>query len=324
MTFAKISQAAHYAPIQVISNQDLSERMDTSDEWIASRTGIRKRHISQSESTSDLATEVARRLLEKSGLQADQLDFIFVATISPDSMMPSTAARVQAKIGASKAFVFDLTAACSGFVFALSTAEKYISSGMYQRGIVIGSETLSKVLDWSDRSTSVLFGDGAGGVLLEVSDQKTFLAENLYTDGSRGNSLESCYLGLSSPYSDEVSDRKYLTMDGRAVFDFAIRDVTKSIQKIIADASMEAEEIDYFLLHQANDRMLDKMSKKLGVSREKIPANMMEYGNTSAASIPILLSECVENHRIKMDGSQKILLTGFGGGLTWGTLLVTI
>ena len=209
-------------------------------------------------------------------------------------------------------------------LFALSTAEKYISSGMYQRGIVIGSETLSKVLDWSDRSTSVLFGDGAGGVLLEVSDQKTFLAENLYTDGSRGNSLESCYLGLSSPYSDEVSDRKYLTMDGRAVFDFAIRDVTKSIQKMIADASMEAEEIDYFLLHQANDRMLDKMSKKLGVSREKIPANMMEYGNTSAASIPILLSECVENHRIKMDGSQKILLTGFGGGLTWGTLLVTI
>ena len=192
--------------------------------------------------------------------------------------MPSTAARVQANIGASRAFAFDLTAACSGFVFALATAEKYISSGMYQRGIVIGSETLSKVLDWSDRSTSVLFGDGAGGILLEASDQKSFLAESLFTDGSRGSSLESCYLGLSSPYSEEVTDRRYLTMDGRAVFDFAIRDVTKSIQKIIADASMEAEEIDYFLLHQANDRMLDKMSKKLGVSREKIPANMMEYG----------------------------------------------
>ena len=164
MTFAKISQVAHYAPSQVISNQDLSERMDTSDEWIASRTGIRKRHISQSESTSDLATEVARRLLEKSGLQADQLDFIIVATISPDSMMPSTAARVQAKIGASKAFVFDLTAACSGFVFALATAEKLLRSGQYKRGIVIGSETLSKVIDWEDRTTAVLFGDGAGGV----------------------------------------------------------------------------------------------------------------------------------------------------------------
>ena len=297
MVFAKISQVAHYVPDQVVSNDDLAEIMDTSDEWISSRTGILRRHISKDETTSDLATIVAQRLL---------------------------AARVQANIGASRAFAFDLTAACSGFVFALATAEKYISSGMYRRGIVIGSETLSKVLDWSDRSTSVLFGDGAGGVLLEASDQKSFLSENLFTDGSRGSSLESCYLGLSSPYSEKITDRRYLTMDGRAVFDFAIRDVTKSIQKIIADASMEAEEIDYFLLHQANDRMLDKMSKKLGVSREKIPANMMEYGNTSAASIPILLSECVENHRIKMDGSQKILLTGFGGGLTWGTLLVTI
>ena len=160
------------------------------------------------ETTSDLATIVAQRLLEKSKLSAEDLDFIVVATITPDSLMPSTAARVQANIGASRAFAFDLTAACSGFVFALATAEKYISSGMYRRGIVIGSETLSKVLDWSDRSTSVLFGDGAGGVLLEASDQKSFLAENLFTDGSRGASLESCYLGLSSPYSDEVSDRK--------------------------------------------------------------------------------------------------------------------
>ena len=324
MVFAKISQVAHYVPDQVVSNDDLAEIMDTSDEWISSRTGILRRHISRDETTSDLATVVAQRLLAKANLDAEEIDFIVVATITPDSLMPSTAARVQANIGAFRAFAFDLTAACSGFVFALATAEKYISSGMYRRGIVIGSETLSKVLDWSDRSTSVLFGDGAGGVLLEASDQKSFLSENLFRDGSRGSSLESCYLGLSSPYSEEITDRRYLTMDGRAVFDFAIRDVMKSIQKIIADASMEAEEIDYFLLHQANDRMLDKMSKKLGVSREKIPANMMEYGNTSAASIPILLSECVENHRIKMDGSQKILLTGFGGGLTWGTLLVTI
>lgn len=324
MVFAKISQVAHYVPDQVVSNDDLAEIMDTSDEWISSRTGILRRHISRDETTSDLATVVAQRLLAKANLDAEEIDFIVVATITPDSLMPSTAARVQANIGASRAFAFDLTAACSGFVFALATAEKYISSGMYRRGIVIGSETLSKVLDWSDRSTSVLFGDGAGGVLLETSDQKSFLSENLFTDGNRGSRLESCYLGLSSPYSEEITDRRYLTMDGRAVFDFAIRDVTKSIQKIIADASMESEEIDYFLLHQANDRMLDKMSKKLGVSREKIPANMMEYGNTSAASIPILLSECVENHRIKMDGSQKILLTGFGGGLTWGTLLVTI
>ena len=236
MVFAKISQVAHYAPEQVVSNDDLAKIMETSDEWIRTRTGILRRHISKDETTSDLATEVAQKLLDQSNLSAEDLDFIIVATITPDSLMPSTAARVQANIGASGAFAFDVTAACSGFIFALSTADKYISSGMYQRGIVIGIETLSKVID----------------------------------------------------------------------------------------ASLEADKIDYFLLHQANDRMLDKMAKKLGVSREKIPANMMEYGNTSAASIPILLSECVENHCIKLDGSQKILLTGFGGGLTWGTLLVTI
>ena len=324
MAFAKITQVAHYSPTQVISNQDLSERMDTSDEWIASRTGIRKRHISQTETTSDLAAEVANRLLKKSGLAAEQLDFIFVATISPDSMMPSTAARVQAKVGADKAFAFDVTAACSGFVFALATAEKFIRSGQYKRGLVIGSETLSKVIDWEDRTTAVLFGDGAGGVLLESSEQQTFLAECLYTDGSRGEVLQSSFVGLSSPYSNKEVDHKYLSMDGRAVFDFAIRDVAKSIQSLLATAPVAVDEIDYFFLHQANDRILDKIAKKIGVPREKLPANMMEYGNTSAASIPILLSECVDQGLIKLDGSQTILLSGFGGGLTWGTLLVTI
>lgn len=324
MAFAKITQVAHYSPTQVISNQDLSERMDTSDEWIASRTGIRKRHISQTETTSDLAAEVANRLLKKSGLVAEQLDFIFVATISPDSMMPSTAARVQAKVGADKAFAFDVTAACSGFVFALATAEKFIRSGQYKRGLVIGSETLSKVIDWEDRTTAVLFGDGAGGVLLESSEQQTFLAESLYTDGSRGEVLQSSFVGLSSPYSNKEVDHKYLSMDGRAVFDFAIRDVAKSIQSLLAAAPVAVDEIDYFFLHQANDRILDKIAKKIGVPREKLPANMMEYGNTSAASIPILLSECVDQGLIKLDGSQTILLSGFGGGLTWGTLLVTI
>ena len=324
MAFAKITQVAHYSPTQVISNQDLSERMDTSDEWIASRTGIRKRHISQTETTSDLAAEVANRLLKKSGLAAEQLDFIFVATISPDSMMPSTAARVQAKVGADKAFAFDVTAACSGFVFALATAEKFIRSGQYKRGLVIGSETLSKVIDWEDRTTAVLFGDGAGGVLLESSEQQTFLAESLYTDGSRGEVLQSSFVGLSSPYSNKEVDHKYLSMDGRAVFDFAIRDVAKSIQSLLAAAPVAVDEIDYFFLHQANDRILDKIAKKIGVPREKLPANMMEYGNTSAASIPILLSECVDQGLIKLDRSQTILLSGFGGGLTWGTLLVTI
>ena len=324
MKYAKISQVAHYAPNQIVTNDDLAKIMDTSDEWISSRTGIKKRHISYDESTSDLATKVAKCLLDKADLSADEIDFIIVATITPDSLMPSTAARVQANIGAVNAFAFDLAAACSGFIFALATAEKLISSGAYQKGLVIGSETLSKVVDWSDRGTAVLFGDGAGGVLLESTSSRHFLAESQKTDGSRGDNLTSCLIGLSSPFAEKAEDKKYLTMDGRAIFDFAIRDVAQSINETIEASPLDVDEIDYFLFHQANERILNKMAKKIGVSRDKIPANMMEYGNTSAASVPILLSECVEQGLVKLDGSQKILLSGFGGGLTWGTLIVTI
>ena len=324
MVFARIAQAAAYAPEQVITNDDLSEIMDTSDEWISSRTGIRRRHITRDETTSDLGTQVVKQLLSKAGLSAVDIDFIIVATITPDSLMPSTAARIQGNIGAVNAFAMDVTAACSGFVFALSTADKFIQSGIYKRGIVIGAETLSKTLDWSDRSTSVLFGDGAGGVLLESSEQQHFLAESQYTDGSRGESLTCGKVGLSSPYSEKGEVAPYLTMDGRKIFDFAIRDVAKSIKNTIESSDIQVEDIDYLLLHQANIRILDKMAKKIGVAREKLPANMMEYGNTSAASIPILLSECVEKGLIHLDGSQTVLLSGFGGGLTWGTLIVTI
>ena len=324
MAFSKITQVAAYAPEQIISNDDLSQIMDTSDEWISSRTGIRERHITREETTSDLGTQVAQQLLKQSGLSAQAIDFIIVATITPDSLMPSTAARIQANIGASNAFGMDMTAACSGFVFALATADKFIQSGLYQRGLVIGAETLSKTLDWSDRSSSVLFGDGAGGVLLEASDTKHFLAESLHTDGSRGGSLTSGLVGLSSPFSDTTSDEKYLQMDGRAIFDFAIRDVPKSIKQLVADAGLSIEDLDYLFLHQANIRILNKMAKKLGVSMEKLPANMMAYGNTSAASIPILLSESVDKGIIALDGSQTVLFSAFGGGLTWGSLIVKI
>ena len=324
MAFAKISQVAHYVPEQIVTNEDLVQVMDTSDEWISSRTGIKERRISKTESTGDLATEVAKQLLEKAELAAEELDFIILATMTPDSMMPSTAARVQARIGARKAFAFDLTAACSGFTFALSTAEKFISSGRFGKGLVIGSETMSKTLDWTDRSTAVLFGDGAGGVLLEASDKQHFLAESLNSDGSRSECLTYGQTGLTSPFSVQENPDAFLRMDGRAVFDFAIRDVAKSIKNTIEESPLSAEELDYLLLHQANIRILDKMARKIGVDRDKLPANMTKYGNTSAASIPILLSECVEEGLIRLDGSQKILLSGFGGGLTWGTLIVTI
>ena len=324
MVFARIAQAAAYAPEQVITNDDLSKIMDTSDEWISSRTGIKRRHITRIETTSDLGTQVAKQLISKAGLSAEDIDFIIVATITPDSLMPSTAARIQANVGAVNAFAMDLTAACSGFVFALATADKFIQSGMYKKGIVIGAETLSKTLDWSERSSSVLFGDGAGGVLIEASETNHFLAESLHTDGSRGLSLTSGKVGLSSPFSEEETDDKFLKMEGRAIFDFAIRDVSKSINALIEASDVAAEDLDYLFLHQANIRILDKIAKKIGVDVDKLPANMMEYGNTSAASIPILLSEYVDKGYIKLDGSQTVLFSAFGGGLTWGSLIVKI
>ncbi|MGT2832435.1 beta-ketoacyl-ACP synthase III [Streptococcus halotolerans] len=323
MGFAKISQVAHYAPENIVTNNELSQILDTSDEWITSRTGIKQRHLSQTEQTSDLATKVAQSLLEKSALNAEELDFIIVATMTPDSNMPSVAAKVQGNIGAGKAFAFDVTAACSGFVFALATAEKFIASGAYHKGLVIGAEVMSKVLDWTDRSTAVIFGDGAGGVLLETSDQRHFLAESLNTKGSQWESLQSGTRSLVSPFSQLIEqESSYLKMDGRAVFDFTIKTVSKSIAQLLDNHN--DLKIDYFLLHQANVRILDKMARKISVDRDKFLANIQDYGNTSGASIPILLSESVERGLITLDGSQTVFLSAFGGGLTWGNLIVKI
>lgn len=324
MVFSKISQVAHYAPKQLVTNDDLANIMDTSHEWIFSRTGIAQRYIVREELTSDLASRVAEQLLTKSGLAADAIDFIIVATISPDGTMPSTAAIVQATIGATRAFAFDLTAACSGFVFALAMADKLIASGAYQNGMVIGAETLSKLVNWQDRATAVLFGDGAGGVLLEASQDQHLLAESLHTDGARGQHLTSGQTGLSSPFSLSQEVTHTIQMDGRAIFDFAIRDVSKNISGILEQSGLTNDDLDYLLLHQANRRILDKMARKIDFPREKFLENMEHYGNTSAASIPILLSEAVQNGQIRLDGTQKVLLSGFGGGLTWGSLIVKI
>ncbi|MGV3030542.1 beta-ketoacyl-ACP synthase III [Streptococcus suis] len=323
-THAKISQVAHYLPEKIVTNDDLAQIMDTTDDWVRSRTGIGQRHVVTDQTTSDLATAVAQDLLEKAQIGAEEIDFIILATMTPDSVMPSTAALVQAKIGATKAFAYDLVAACSGFVYALSTAEKLIASGRYQKGMVIGAETLSRVVDWSDRSTAVLFGDGAGGVLLEACVQPSFLGEILRTDGSRGASLTAGIDQKCTPFSDATCSQPYIQMEGRAIFEFATRDVTGTIAELLSQQGLLADRIDFYLLHQANSRILDKMARKLGVASEKFPANMDKYGNTSAASLPILLSECVVDGRIKLDGSQTVLMAGFGGGLTWGALLLKI
>ncbi|MDR0922637.1 MAG: ketoacyl-ACP synthase III [Lactobacillales bacterium] len=322
--FGKITATAHYVPERVVTNDDLAEIMETSDEWISSRTGIHARHITTSENTSDLCTQVAKQLLEKSGLSAEELDFIIVATLTPDSATPSTSCLVQGNIGAVNAMAFDINAACSGFIYALSTGEKLVQSGVYKKGIVIGGEVLSKIVDWNDRSTAVLFGDGAGGVVLEADVQKHIQAEKLQADGVRGHGLSASQTNPHSPFSENLADDRYLHMDGREIFDFAVRDVPKNILETLAIAEELPENIDYYLLHQANIRIIDKMARKIKADRAKFLTNIEKYGNTSAATIPILLSEAVEQGTIKIGSNQKLVLTGFGGGLTWGTLLITI
>ncbi|MBP1048132.1 ketoacyl-ACP synthase III [Enterococcus sp. BWM-S5] len=319
--YGKITCTGKYIPTRKVTNDDLSQFMDTSDEWISSRTGIHSRHVVTDENTSDLCTKAALNLLEKSKLAPETIDFIIVATITPDYQMPSVACQVQAGINAVNAFAFDISAACSGFVYALSIGEKMIRSG-YSKGIILGGETLSKTLDWNDRSTAVLFGDGAAGVILEATDTPHVLAESLHSDGSRGGSLTSGFVSNNSPFYEQKDEKSnWLEMNGRAIFDFAMSDVAKDIREVLEANDCE---VDYFLLHQANIRMIDKMARKLKLPREKFLTSMDKYGNTSAASIPILLDEAVEAGTLTLGTQQNVMLTGFGGGLTWGTMLLTL
>ncbi len=323
--YGKICSTAMSLPEKIMTNNDLTKIFETSDEWIFSRTGIKQRRIAVTETTSSLCTEVARQLLQNEGITPLEIDFIIVATMSPDYNTPSVACQVQGNIQAFKAFAFDISAACSGFVYALSLAEKLISSGSYQKGIVIGGETLSKVLDWQDRSSAVLFGDGAAGVFIGADSTPSFLLENLQADGSRANALTSGYQRNNSPFFTEENKKSgHLKMDGRAIFDFAIRDVAANIAATLKMSDFHAAEIDYFLLHQANQRLIEKIAKKTKISREKFLTNMNKYGNTSAASIPILLHENVANGTLKIGMQQKVMLTGYGGGLTWGSILIKL
>lgn len=317
--FGKITATASYVPEKIVTNDDLSNLMDTSDEWIHSRTGIKRRRFAVGENTSDLCIHVAQTLLQDAQLSAESLDFILVATITPDFNTPAVACQVQGAIGAVNAFAFDISAACAGFVYALSMAEKLIRTGA-KKGLVIGGEVLSKVLDWNDRSTAVLFGDGAGGLLLEASSEQHLLKESLKADGTRGMSLTSGFRTNENPFSQNApAYSACMQMIGREIFDFATRDVVASINDLTQD-----EAIDYFLLHQANSRILDKVARKLKQPREKFLQNMQDYGNTSAASIPLLLDEEIKRGTLSLGSGQKVVFSGFGGGLTWGTMLATL
>lgn len=316
----KITQTAHYVPPKVVTNDDLTAMMDTSDEWISSRTGIKQRHLARQEQTSDLAINVAKQLLKQADCPADQVDFIIVATMSPDYLTPSTAAIVQGAIGASHALAFDLNAACSGFVYALAVADKLLTT--YRCGIVIGAEVLSKLVDWQERSTAVLFGDGAGGVLVEQSPEQSLIAEDLTTYGQDGSTLTAGYQPVNSAFSkDEAASHKhYFEMDGRAVYRFATHEVPNSIERALAKTDWQLTDVDWFVLHQANGRILTSIAHHLGVSEQKFLSNVAKYGNTSAASIPLLLDEAVTAGKVQP--GQKLILSGFGGGLTAGTIAI--
>ncbi|WP_461197598.1 beta-ketoacyl-ACP synthase III [Enterococcus sp. N249-2] len=317
--FGKITATASYVPDKIVTNDDLSHLMDTSDEWIYSRTGIKERRISVGENTSDLCGKVAVKLLDEANVNPEELDFILVATITPDFNTPAVACQVQGMIGATNAFAFDISAACAGFVYALSMAEKLIRTGS-KKGLVIGGEVLSKVLDWEDRSSAVLFGDGAAGVLIEASTKQHIIKESLKADGTRGMSLTSGFRSNQNPFSNNApAYHACMQMVGREIFDFATRDVVSSIAEII-----ENEEVDYYLLHQANARILDKVARKLKQPRAQFLQNMQHYGNTSAASIPLLLDEEVKKGTLTLGSGQHVVFSGFGGGLTWGTMLAAL
>ncbi|KAA8784589.1 3-oxoacyl-[acyl-carrier-protein] synthase-3 [Paenibacillus sp. 4624] len=309
-----------YVPEKILTNSDLEKMVDTNDEWIVSRTGIKERHIAApDQATSDLAYEAAIRALESAGMTGSDLDLIIVATITPDSSFPSTACILQDKLGAKGAAAFDLSAACSGFVYGLATATSFIQSGMYNNALVIGADCLSRITDYTDRNTCVLFGDGAGAVVVgEVPQGRGFKAFDLGAEGAGGSLLQIEGGGSRLPASAETVENKkhYIYMNGREVFKFAVRVMGTATIEVLRKAGMDRTDVDLFVPHQANVRIIQSAMQRLELPEEKVVVNVDKYANTSAASIPLALVEAAEEGRMK--AGDTVLMVGFGGGLTWG------
>jgi len=318
----RIIGTGSYVPKKVADNHFLSTIVDTDDEWIRQRTGIRERHLSNGkEGTTYMAARAADSALFDSALEPEDIDMIIVATTSADTYVPNTSCQIQAEIGAVRATCFDMNAACSGFLFALNTAYAYLEVGMARNIIVVGAETLSREVDWSDRSSCILFGDGAGAAVVTRDDLPGgILATVSGSDGSKGEVLTCKGRGIQNPFHESKRKKDYIRMDGQAVFRFACTVVPRCIKQILKKTELETEDIKYFVLHQANIRILEFIAKRLGVDIEKFPMNLDRYGNTSSASIPILLDELNKNHLLER--GDKIILSGFGGGLTWGATLI--
>lgn len=311
----------HHAPSAILSNEDLEKVLDTSDEWITTRTGMKRRHVSApEEATSDLAIIAARIALERAKLQPADIDCYVVATVTPDFPFPATACIVASKLGASDKAAFDIEIACSGFIYGLTVASSLIRSGVYNRVMLIGAETLTKIVNRNDRATAVLFGDGAGAVILEAAQNDSFLSSELGSDGSRPEVLRVPAGGSRMPLTTSLIDegKQFMYMEGREVFKFAVTKMIEATDSALKKANLEKNDVDWLIPHQANKRIIDSAAKYLQMPDEKVIVNIHEYGNTSAASIPIALSEAVQAGKIK-DG-DVIVFVGFGGGLSWGAV----
>ena len=312
----KIAGTGSALPNKIMTNKDLEQLVETSDEWIRERTGICERRIAQGDTVASLAATACERALANAGKKAEDVDLILVATCSPEQLLPCAACQVQSIIGAQKAVAFDLNAACSGFLFGLVTAYSYITAGLYKNALVVGSEVLSKIVDWTDRGTCILFGDGAGAVYVEATEgPEGFIGFTQGSDGSKGSVL-SCNERTDNPEEDI-----YVHMDGREVYKFATRQVPKCIVEAVDRSQLSLEDIDLFVLHQANTRIIESIAKQLKQDISKFPVNLPRVGNMSSATIPVLLDEL--NRDGKLQKGQKIVLSGFGAGLTYGACVLT-
>ena len=315
----RIIGTGSYVPEQVVTNEDLAKIVDTTDEWIVTRTGIHERRIAVHEGTSEMAAKAARRALEDAGMEAEELDIILLATSSPDNCFANGACEVQAAIGAKNAVAFDISAACSGFEFALSTVQAFLQAGIYKTALIIGVDCLSKLTDWNDRSTCVLFGDGAGAAVLRA-EETGVIHSVMGSDGTKGPVL-SCSARTGGNFlNGKRPELGFIYMDGQEVFKFAVKKVPECIQQVLKESGTDIDEVKYFVLHQANYRICESVAKRLKQPLDKVPMNIGSYGNTSGATVPILLDEL--NRQGKLERGDKIVMAGFGGGLTWGAALV--
>lgn len=333
MRTIRITGTGSALPGRIVTNKELEQLVETSDEWIRERTGIAERHVSVGETVMTLASEAARKALEQAGKTAEEIDLILVASCSPEQYLPCCACQVQAAVGAVNALAFDVNAACSGFLFALNTADAYLRTGLAKNALIIGSEVLSKLVDWTDRGSCILFGDGAGAVVVERCEASPgILGRALHSDGTGGGVLQCDARELTTPYArtsavktdqNQTTDSRehYIQMDGQEVYRFATRRVPQCIEEALSDAGLAVPDIDMFVLHQANARIIDAVAKRLHADREKFPTNLERVGNLSSASIPVLLDEL--NRQGKLHRGDRIVLAGFGAGLTIGACVMT-